>query len=106
MMMVYTNSEFCGEENHDVDVSLEDIPNESVCDYLLEAAEEEEKEIPDKEGKKTESKGKKTSGRSNLVIFAVDVSGSMSSTITVPDLQGIYKQSINIMHVLGCKTIM
>lgn len=87
------SSEFCGEENHDVGMSPEDVPQTSMCDYLLEPAEKEEEKKPDNEkddGSKEEAAqaGKKKAARSSLVIFAVDISGSMSSTTTVPDLQG------------------
>lgn len=81
-------------------MSLESFPDNGICDYLLEAAEVEEEEEEKAEGKeikpdneksgdKAEVAGKKGGrGKSSLVIFVVDVSGSMSSTITVPDLQG------------------
>ena len=74
-------------------VSPEGIPKAGMCDYLLEPAEkQEEPEKPDNEkgGEAAGKAGKKT-GRSGLVIFAVDISGSMSSTTTVPDLQGEFK---------------
>lgn len=82
-------------------VALENMPENSVCDYLLEPAEAEaeEKEEEKAQGKdqkpddeksdgKAEATGGKSVGRSSLVIFAVDISGSMSTTTTVPDLQG------------------
>lgn len=76
-------------------MSLDSVPETSVSDYLLEPAETEEEE-EEKEGEKADndaSKGKTKASnaserRSSLVIFAVDVSGSMSSTTTVPELQG------------------
>ena len=83
-------------------VALENVPENSVCDYLLEPVEKEEEE-EEEEQEKAEDKGQKpdnetsdskaeasksAAGRSSLVIFAVDVSGSMSTTTTVPDLQG------------------
>lgn len=74
------------------------VPSDSVADYLLEPAEPEpsedgEKESTDpdneKEGKKAGGGGssKGPSKKSNLVIFAVDISGSMSTTVEVPALQ-------------------
>ncbi len=97
LLIFFFSSEFCGEENHDVGVSPEGVPKTEMCDYLLEPVEkEEEAEKPDnkKDGGKSEggTAGKKTTGRSSLVIFAVDISGSMNSTTTVPDLQGQYFQ--------------
>lgn len=99
-------SEFCGEENHDVGVSLENAPGSSMCDYLLESAEVEEPEGKGAEGEKKpdnekeSGKAKKESGRSNIVIFAVDISGSMSSTTTVPDLQGQFLKSRKIYSII------
>lgn len=92
-------SEFCGEDNHDIDTTVDEAPKAAVCDYLLEPAEEEKEEgEEEKEGDKVDNeaaKGKagaaKPSGRrNNLVIFAVDVSGSMSATTAVPELQGVH----------------
>ena len=99
----FTSSEFCGEKNEDVDMALEGVPDTSTTDYLLEPAEEEEEE--EKEGKEdgsdNEVDGKKEKGaskpsgrRNNLVIFAVDVSGSMCTTTEVPELQGTFYTSV------------
>lgn len=90
-MTVTILSEFCGEENHDVDLTPESVPVETTADYLLEPAEPEptKGEEPNNEkGVASGEEGKtKRSQRSNLVIFAVDVSGSMSTTVEVPALQ-------------------
>lgn len=99
-----SGSEFCGEANHDVDMPLDSVPKTSVSDYLLEPAEveedEEDKEVEgEKEGEKADNEASKrktgaskaSGGRSSMVIFAVDVSGSMSSTTKVPELQGMGK---------------
>ena len=99
--MFQSCSEFCGHENTPHHLSLEAVPQSHCVDYLLEPAaaseeEEEEKEVaeggkePDNDagavGKKVESGKKKASG---LVIFAVDISGSMCTTTEVPALQGV-----------------
>ena len=75
-------------------MTLESVPRSDVCDYLLESAETEdegknEKPNNEKEDSKAEAKTK-TSTRSSLVIFAIDISGSMNTTTTVPDLQGLH----------------
>lgn len=87
------SSEFCSYENVDVDMSVDAVPQDGVVDYLLEPAEppeEEEDEKPDNEvtEKKDAAGGGGRRGRGGLVIFAMDVSGSMSSTTEVPALQG------------------
>ena len=66
-----------------------------MADYLLEPAEPEpnsqeegkESEGPDNEKEAGGRGGKGPSQKSNLVIFAVDISGSMSTTVEVPALQ-------------------
>ena len=81
-----------------MDISLDNVPTTSVSDYLLEPVEVKEDETEgemtgekaDNETSKEKPKASKTpGGRSSLVIFAVDVSGSMSSTTEVPALQGM-----------------
>lgn len=107
-MIVLISSEFCGHENTPKQFSLEAVPQGHSADYLLEPApaaaseggkgegklkskdpNNDEKETP---GKKEES-GRKKGG---LVIFAVDISGSMCTTTEVPALQGRY------MYICGC----
>ncbi len=99
-------SEFCGEDNHDVDVTIESITRSDVCDYLLEPVEKEEAEAKPNNEKEDDTKAEakkkgKASTRSSLVIFAIDISGSMSSTTTVPDLQGLSADSIGpYIHII------
>ena len=77
-------------------MSVDAVPQDGVVDYLLEPAEppeeeeEEEDETPDNDvtEKKAAAGSGGRRGRGGLVIFAVDVSGSMSSTTEVPALQG------------------
>lgn len=89
-------SEFCGQENTPNHLSLDAVPQSHCADYLLEPARaitETESEVregkkgPDNEVReKVENSGKK---KGSLVIFAVDISGSMCTTTEVPALQGI-----------------
>ena len=63
-----------------------------MADYLLqpapqEEAEEKEESSPDNDKEKGGAGKEARSTRSNLVIFAVDISGSMSTTVEVPALQ-------------------
>ena len=63
--------------------------SQSVRDYLLEPVEGTEELKEEAKAEKKPDNEKEASKRSSsLVIFAVDISGSMSSTTTVPDLQG------------------
>ena len=94
-ILVFTHchfySEFCSEENHDVDIDPEAVPSTSTADYILEPVEPEpsDEKQPDNDSAtvKKAAATKKTPKRSTLVIFAVDVSGSMSTTTEVPALQ-------------------
>ena len=74
-------------------MSPESVPQSHCTDHLLEPAQSEEGEKgepadneKDVTGKEGEGGSKKSSG--GLVIFAVDISGSMCSTTEVPALQG------------------
>ena len=82
-------------------MSPESVPQSHCTDHLLEPAQSEEGEKgepadneKDVTGKKEgEGGSKKSSG--GLVIFAVDISGSMCSTTEVPALQGtVYNRKI------------
>lgn len=73
----------------------ESVPQTHCTDHLLEPAtsdEGEKGESVDNEkksaGKKEGEGGSKKTGGGGLVIFAVDISGSMCSTTEVPALQG------------------
>ena len=77
-----------------MDLSLDSVPQTLMSDYCLEPAEKEvegEKEegkIDNEASKGKTGASKASGGKSSLVIFAIDKSGSMSSTTTVPELQG------------------
>lgn len=90
--VVHFFSEFCGHLNNDIPFTSTNAPSGNATEYELEPppkTEETEEEKPDNEAAAT---GKGTSGsgtqRSTLIIFAVDISGSMNITTEVPALQG------------------
>lgn len=65
------NCKFCGKENNVLDKDEKEIPNSCVADFLLS---------PPKIAKSVEqSKG--------IVVYCIDISGSMSQTTPVPKLQ-------------------
>ena len=88
----FSYSQFCGHHNEDIPISPSDAPTKNAVEYELEPApkeeEEDEEEKPDNEAVST---GKGVTGgggrRNHLVIFAVDISGSMNITTEVPALQ-------------------
>ena len=75
------SSEFCGEVNDNLDISDEELPKEANVDYMLEPANAATAEA--------ETKG--------MLLYCIDISGSMSSTVRTPNLQGEY---INCSFVL------
>ena len=86
------SSEFCGQQNSSLSITAEDVFSAEAVEYLLEPApwpeEEKEEEKEEKDNDLASKKSPLSSNRSNLVIFAVDVSGSMATTSEVPALQG------------------
>ena len=83
-------SEFCGQANFSLPAGVA-IPSGPAVEYLLEPAtqpEEEEKEEEKEDNDVAAKKKPAVSNKSNLVIFVVDVSGSMATTSEVPALQG------------------
>ncbi|XP_046580582.1 circularly permutated Ras protein 1-like [Haliotis rubra] len=79
--------EYCGKENKKLEVTAEEIPKELMFDYMLSpATEKEEKE---KEGKE-EVVQKVTPG---IIVYCMDISGSMDSKAAVPELQAAWKQA-------------
>ena len=87
-------SEFCGHQNVDISLSPGSTPDKNAVEYELEPApkmeEEDEEEKPDNEATATEKRKPKSDGgrRDHLVIFTVDISGSMNITTEVKELQG------------------
>ncbi len=67
-------SEFCGAENGDLDLAEEEIPKDSTVDYILAP--------PDPQLGEKQAKG--------MLLYCIDVSGSMGSTVHMPELQCTY----------------
>ena len=68
-------------------MSLEEQPKVDTLDYVLEPAPS----APADDDKDDIAEAKatiKASTKGGLIIFAIDISGSMDCTVEVPDLQG------------------
>ena len=78
-------SEFCGKENIIKDMSKEEVPTQEMTDFALTPPSE----APD--GEENASKGEKSEkGPSKgYLVYCLDISGSMSCTNQLPELQGI-----------------
>lgn len=101
MICILFYSEFCNHENQDVPLLPSDIHKANAVEYEIEPAPKTEEETEDKpdndsaEATDKSAKLKQDNGRTNhLVIFTVDISGSMNITTEVPALQGIIIISI------------
>ncbi len=91
-----------------MEIAADAVPQELTADYLLEPAEPSEEEEEEGEAERDNEKkgGKGAEGgkakknlKSTLVIFAVDISGSMSSTTEVPALQGVCVRACEYVDV-------
>ena len=78
-------SEFCGHKNEGLDITPEEVPQGESFDFVLVPARPEgenaeqatEEAVPEKK----ESKG--------MVVYCMDISGSMGCLVRLPELQGI-----------------
>lgn len=91
-MSIILFSEFCGHQN-EVPLLPTDTPTSNAVEYEIEPApkteDEDSEEKPDNETAGATKQKPADSGRRNhLVIFTVDISGSMNITTEVPALQG------------------
>ena len=89
-----SRSEFCGHRNEDIPIAPDSIPSETgAIEYELVPApkpeEEDDNEVkPDNEAAATKEGATSRKQKNNLILFAVDISGSMDITTEVPALQG------------------
>ena len=82
-------------------MSLEEKPKVDTLDYVLEPAPPEDDVAKDDKDDVAEAKAAiKASTKGGLIIFAIDISGSMDCTVEVPDLQG--KGIMHLHHVQQC----
>ncbi|XP_071081331.1 circularly permutated Ras protein 1-like [Haliotis cracherodii] len=75
--------EYCGKENKELDVTSEEIPRELMFDYMLSPATEKEEEAPEVVQKVTPG----------IIVYCMDISGSMDAKADVPELQAAWKQA-------------
>ena len=80
-------SEFCDYKNEGLDISPEEVPQGESFDFVLIPARPEadsenaEQATGEAIPEKKESKG--------MVVYCMDISGSMGCTVRLPELQGI-----------------
>ncbi len=74
LLITINYSEFCGAENVNLDLADEEIPQQSTVDYILAP--------PDPQLGEKQAKG--------MLLYCIDVSGSMGSTVHMPQLQCMY----------------
>ncbi|XP_030854579.1 circularly permutated Ras protein 1 isoform X1 [Strongylocentrotus purpuratus] len=76
--------EFCGQQNEGLEMVDEEVPKENSVDYLLAAAPEKAAE-----GEKKDETIKPSS-TPGLVLYCVDMSGSMAERTQLPELQAAW----------------
>lgn len=81
-------SEFCDFKNEGLDITPEEIPQGESFDFVLvparpqaEAENAEQTAAGETTPEKKESKG--------MIVYCMDISGSMNCTVRMPELQGI-----------------
>ena len=92
-LALFSLSEFCDHSNTFVPITADQVPTTMAVEYELEPApkiaEEEVEEKPDNSEVDVKAKAAGKGCRNKVIIYMVDVSGSMSSTTEVPALQGV-----------------
>ena len=91
---LFSLSEFCDHLNTFLPITADHVVTTMTVEYELEPAPklaetEEVEEKPDNSVVGAEAKGPKKCHPSKLIVYMVDVSGSMSATTEVPALQGV-----------------
>ena len=89
-------SEFCDYKNEGLDITPEEVPQGESFDFVLvparpEAESENAEQVATGETtpEKKESKG--------MVVYCMDISGSMGCTVRMPELQGIDQSENNVI---------
>ncbi|XP_071962118.1 circularly permutated Ras protein 1-like [Antedon mediterranea] len=76
--------EFCSSENKDIGMDVEEISKENSVDFLLEASPHLASSVSDNATSVESNQG--------VVIYCIDISTSMLSQTTMPDLQGLWNE--------------
>ncbi|XP_041351895.1 circularly permutated Ras protein 1-like [Gigantopelta aegis] len=95
--------EYCYNENKNIDMSQEEIPKDDRFDYMLSPPDERTEESGDAE------KPAKLEKKPGIIIYCMDVSGSMQMQFQVSEMQAAWRQertgerdNVNAVSRLGC----
>ncbi|XP_041351897.1 circularly permutated Ras protein 1-like [Gigantopelta aegis] len=97
--------EYCDNENKNIDITQEEIPKDDRFDYMLSP--------PDAEAKTEETgsaeKPAKLDKKPGIIIYCMDISGSMDRRVQVSEMQAAWRQErtgerdrVNSVSRLGC----
>lgn len=86
--------EFCDTQNKGLDTTPEEVPKGESFDFVLVPAKETKEEVVE-EAEET-AKGEATSEKEEskgIVVYCMDISGSMDTTVRLPDLQAEWRNA-------------
>ncbi|KAL4238999.1 hypothetical protein ACF0H5_003703 [Mactra antiquata] len=85
--------EFCGHKNEGIDMSPEEIPKGDSFDFVLTPAREETDEQVEEGASKDETTPEKKEESKGMVVYCMDISGSMSCNVRLPELQAQWRNA-------------
>ncbi|XP_053377820.1 circularly permutated Ras protein 1-like isoform X2 [Mercenaria mercenaria] len=85
--------EFCEHKNTGLDITPEEIPKGDSFDFVLTPARQETEEEEAEGATKEETTPEKKEESKGMVVYCMDISGSMSSTVRLPELQAQWKNA-------------
>ncbi|KAL3873143.1 hypothetical protein ACJMK2_036297 [Sinanodonta woodiana] len=81
--------EFCGHINKDLDITPEEVPKGESFDFVLVPAQSESEQCK-AEGEVTKEK---IWNKGGILVYCMDISGSMSATVSLPQIQAEWRSA-------------
>ncbi|XP_053394854.1 circularly permutated Ras protein 1-like isoform X4 [Mercenaria mercenaria] len=85
--------EFCEHKNTGLDITPEEIPKGDSFDFVLTPARQETEEGEAEGATKGETTPEKKEESKGMVVYCMDISGSMSCTVRLPELQAQWRNA-------------
>ncbi|WAR18290.1 CPAS1-like protein [Mya arenaria] len=86
------HSEFCDHKNENLDISPDEVPRGESFDFVLVPAREEG-DSPAEEAATGETNPEKKAESKGMVVYCMDISGSMSCMVRLPELQAQWRNA-------------
>ncbi|XP_052769776.1 circularly permutated Ras protein 1-like isoform X2 [Mya arenaria] len=84
--------EFCDHKNENLDISPDEVPRGESFDFVLVPAREEG-DSPAEEAATGETNPEKKAESKGMVVYCMDISGSMSCMVRLPELQAQWRNA-------------